>query len=524
MPFRFLIAVVSVCMISTSSAQAESINLDSLLIKAIGGYAGLQKIKTLETAHYSGSVFFNGMPGHFEVMFKSPDRFYQTLDLGQFVQTAGYDGTVAWQRDHNGRVTKLSGLEKKSLMEDIYFQSYSFLRDGEANRVMHYKGKTQYKNELYHEITLSTADIDSTKILLDIQTAVIRFIFRKMSGIDVVTEYSDYQNFDGLLIGMQAKTRALQAPISIDMTIDSVELNQPIDMVIFDYPDSSRVDYLFSHDSAQFVVPIVFDGAHIWIEATINGKIKAWFILDSGASANVLHSPLVARLHLPSAGAIPTQGMAGFETVELVEYDSLTIGSVTLLSQVAATIDLSDFSSSTSENGLFGGILGHDFLSRFPILIDYETRTVTVFDPSRFLPPPAGKFIAFRMTSNVPTITASIGSVKGDFIIDLGNPYDLIIHDAFAREHDIASVVDNLHAEVGSLGGVGGSVAMRRGTISTLSLAGISVPKCSVLLPQESSGMSASEQIAGNIGNGILSNFRVLLDYSHNRLTLYPRK
>ena len=42
-----------------------------------------------------------------------------------------------------------------------------------------------------------------------------------------------------------------------------------------------------------------------------------------------------------------------------------------------------------------------------------------------------------------------------------------------------------------------------------------------VILPEDSTGLSGSEEIDGNIGNLLLENFRVLFDYKRYRVIFY---
>ena len=107
MRLRLLIITILLCSSISATSNAQSINVDSLLIESIGGPDALEKIRSLETMHVTGSVDFNGMSGRFEILFRPPDRYYQVLDLGTFVQTAAFDGSMAWQRDHNGRIIVL---------------------------------------------------------------------------------------------------------------------------------------------------------------------------------------------------------------------------------------------------------------------------------------------------------------------------------------------------------------------------------------------------------------------------------
>jgi hypothetical protein len=122
---------------------------------------------------------------------------------------------------------------------------------------------------------------------------------------------------------------------------------------------------------------------------------------------------------------------------------------------------------------------------------------------------------------SVPTVTATLEGIEGDYIVDFGNPFGLIIHPLFAEQSGLVEKLENVRDVGMVLGGIGGQVGGRTGDAELFRLGEVEISDLTVLLAEGAGGLTQSEELAGNIGNLVLQNFRVLVDYSHRRMILY---
>jgi hypothetical protein len=169
----------------------------------------------------------------------------------------------------------------------------------------------------------------------------------------------------------------------------------------------------------------------------------------------------------------------------------------------------------------FGGVLGFDFLSRFPVMIDYANRVLTVYDPESFELPEGGSEVSFHLTMQVPTIEAELVGLKGDFLVDLGNAFGLVLHRGFVEEYGLDSLLGDVQPLSRSIAGVGGTVRGSSAFAASFAFGDIRIHSLRVVLPEEGEGLTGSEELAGNIGNLLLENFRLLFDYNNSRLVFY---
>jgi hypothetical protein len=496
-------------------------NLDSLLVVSVGGPEALDSIKHLRSFRAEGSINLNGQQGRFIEYFTVPDKFYLEVRMPGVSLVQAYDGEVAWQKDHNGQVTQLTGFEKRELLKNLYFESFAYLLPDRLPGSMEYRGVVDRDGVPYHEVAFYPLDSDTVLAYFDRDSGRRKLLLSRLDNINTITLMDDYRRVSGILIPFYSRATAQGISLFSEFKLDTIEWNVPVDASLFAMSDVAAADYHFPPGEDMVKIPFQYRAGHIRLAATLNGRKRVWFILDSGSSTNVIHQPIARQLNLPVVGTLPARGLAGFENADLVRTDSIAIGWLTLYNQVAGSLDLAMLERAGNENEDFGGILGYDFLSRFPIMIDYQDTTLTVFNPDRFTPPEGGTEVPFHLTMLVPTIRCELNGVPGDFIVDLGNAFGLIVHQQFARRHKLEKKLDDVTAIPGRYSGIGGGVGGKTAFAATFRMGEVLLQSLRVILPDSSSGIAGSEQIAGNIGNLILENFKVLFDYKNSRLIFY---
>ena len=502
-----------------TAVRGFGFNLDSLLVQSVGGPAAVEKLKSVTTIFASGRATLAGMPGTYQIYVANPDRIYMQMNLGQFTLVQAYDGVTAWQRDHNGMISELSGFEKRTLLGQVYFQTYSFLFHDRLPGGSAYLGTEERKGRQFHKVAFYPLLTDTVCSYFDVASARQCFDVLHMDNLGVVTEYSNHRIYDGVLTALTSRSEAEAARVAAELTVDSLVFNAAFDQAVFQRPLSEN-DYHFPPETDSVQVPFNLVAGHIYIPGNVNGR-RLTFILDSGASANIFHRPALDGLDLPVVGKLPAAGVAGYEMVDLVRTDSLGIGGLVLLNQVGGVLDLSLLSGRQPDSVPFGGVMGYDFLSRFPFLIDYQKELLTIYGPETFEAPSGGHEVPFELTFQVPTVEAELIGLPGRYLIDLGNPFGLIVHREFSRRNDLLSRLDDVRDMAGSIGGIGGGLAGKTAHAATFALGDIRISDLRVMLSDSGSGLAGSVELAGNIGNLLLGRFRVLFDYRAHRLIFY---
>ncbi|MBU0983988.1 MAG: retroviral-like aspartic protease family protein, partial [candidate division Zixibacteria bacterium] len=511
-----LIALGTVC----TPSPACAVDLDSLLANSVGGPAAVTALRGVTSFRGTGTVKINDQPGQFVLSVAMPDKLHLQVDMMGFSITQAFDGSVGWQRDFNGQVSELSGFEYQEIVNQAYFQTYSYLFDGRIGGGKQYVGVVTRDGVAYHQVDFYPLYLDTVSVLFDQTTGLQAVSIGYMDNMEMVSTSDDYRAVGGFLTSFHSVAAATGAPLSSDFQVDSLMVNHPVDLNLFRKPGTSAADFRFPAGVDSVLVPFELVTGHIYVGGVINGTRKVRFILDSGASANVYHAPALDGLAVEIVGEIAAKGISGYEKVQMVRTDSVAVGDLVLLGQTGGSVDMTGIGRDDGDIR-FGGVLGYDFLSRFPILVDYPGSRLIVYNPERFAPPEGGAEVPFTLTMQVPTIRAELAGVAGDYIVDLGNAFGVIVHHDYARRTNLLARLDDVETFTDRVAGLGGSVAGKSAFAATFSFGDIRVNSLRVILPESSEGLAGSTAVAGNIGNLFLRQFRVLFDYAGRRLLFY---
>ena len=513
--------IITILLALLTAPAACGLDLDSLLRQSVGGDAAVDVLRDVRTVRTTGTIVLNGEAGVFAQYYQAPDKYYIEVVFSNFSLVQGYDGKIAWQQDLNGGLSELSGFARRELLWTVYFESHGYLFDEDQKIKKTYLGVSELPTGFFHEVAFYSNEADTVRCYFDVLSGLRRQMLTPIDQLVASSIFDDFRTVSGVLVPFSTTLIVEEAGLLTEFLADSIELNGAIPDMVFTMPSAARHDYHFPDSVVQVTIPFEYAGGQIRIPVTINGRRTVWVILDSGASANILHSRTVADLALPQVGSLPAMGMAGYEQVALVQTDSIQIGELTLYEQVAGSMDMSLLSGRLDQKNLFGGIVGYDFLSRFPMLINFEASTVTVFNPETYEPPPGGSEIAFHLTLLVPTVHGEIVGVGGDFIVDLGNALGLVLHHDFVTEHRLGEKLEAVGDNEIGLGGLGGVLAGRKALAGSFRMGDVVIDSLVVVMPDSAMGIAGSQELAGNIGIRVLENYRVLLDYRNSRLILY---
>lgn len=121
--------------------------------------------------------------------------------------------------------------------------------------------------------------------------------------------------------------------------------------------------------ASKFVIPFRKDGAAIFVRATLNHRIPATFVLDTGATLVTISSKTARELGIvvtPDTPRITARTASGTITSPVVELESVKIGDAEGTKVRAAVCD------TCSVGALIEGLLGLSYLGQFNFSLDME--------------------------------------------------------------------------------------------------------------------------------------------------------
>jgi hypothetical protein len=155
--------------------------------------------------------------------------------------------------------------------------------------------------------------------------------------------------------------------------------------------------------------------------------------------------------------------------------------------------------------GAIAGSIGPSLLQHYVARLDYRASTLTLIPPAQFQPPRGAQPLTIGTdSSGMPAVAAAIDGKPALFELDLRAPRSMLFAPYLQRT------------------GLRCSHENSRGpyAVPTLKISGTEVQGAAFRCSTASSGKFAASDVAGLLGNNILSHFVVTLDLPHRRAYL----
>jgi hypothetical protein len=280
---------------------------------------------------------------------------------------------------------------------------------------------------------------------------------------------------------------------------------------------------------APVAIPFELINRHIVVQVKVNGSRPLSFVFDTGDKFGIIDLARATELGLKFGRKVKVGGAgSGQLTGAVVEGSNWTLNGLDGFSQpVVLALPFENLASRFGHD--FDGIIGSDFIKQFVVEIDYQARVMKLHNKDKFGYAGAGETVPIEFNSQGhPLVDASVTpvggeAIKGKFIVDLGSGGSLALHSPFVNSHNLLGSGLKTIKSIGA-GGAGGQVNGQIGRVSELSIGAYKMAAPTTLFSEDKGGAFANSQLAGNIGQQIMSKFRIFLDYGHARIILEPNK
>ncbi len=272
--------------------------------------------------------------------------------------------------------------------------------------------------------------------------------------------------------------------------------------------------------SGRIVLPFGIYRGLIVTGMSLNGKPGQNFIIDTGCTTTLYNPSAVHAEGLRTVPRhVPVQSLAGDFTVDSVVPHATIFGYGLRIGGGGPVVDLQAVQHYLGIR--LTGIIGADTITSRPILLDYQTRKITMFlrkrmphfsggSKIRLEPPPPG---AERFSRPVIRATLELPSgklVKLKLTIDTGSVDGLSLHEPFAKKYGLLPVGPKRTVKQLGLGGAGyRDVPV---SVPALFLGSQKIVNPSTFCDTKAIGVAGSTKTDGEIGYKILSRFRVFID------------
>lgn len=156
------------------------------------------------------------------------------------------------------------------------------------------------------------------------------------------------------------------------------------------------------------------------------------FLVDTGAERTVLSRDIATRLQLPMSGKGLLIGIAGTQSVDLVEVDEINLGRRSFYGLTAPLLDGYNIGAD--------GIIGLDSLQDQRVLLDFDKKRMAIGDAMQLGGSRGFEIVvqARRRSGQLIMTNAVIDGVRTDIVIDTGSDTSIgnrALQKALARRH-----------------------------------------------------------------------------------------
>jgi hypothetical protein len=277
-----------------------------------------------------------------------------------------------------------------------------------------------------------------------------------------------------------------------------------------------------AHPTGEVTVPFEYFQQHIYVTVSLQNRPGFIFMLDSGASKNILNLRTAQQLGMKPCDMQPEKNIGfGYERIYVAPEENVDteLGPIPV-ARTMSVMDLNKFERHFSHPT--DGMLGQPFFRHFVVKLDFEKKLLSISPADTFSYRGLGIKIPLASSKNFIVIPVTVGSGRYtrhvvDVSVDTGSNDTLLLYEKFAGRLDLKGSL--LHAVPGQAFGLNGYYPVKRGIVDSLLIGDAKTQNLTVDYLDQSEDIGPEKDIPGAIGNGILQSFRVVVfDLPHRRM------
>ncbi len=511
-----LASIAIAASMASAPAYAASTAADILAAnKAASGGAAWDKAATLRTEYdYSGM----GMTGKVSSTADLRNgRFVDDANIGPVSQVQGFDGTSAWNKDPSGTVTPQNGSGKFLAINESYRDANLWWRKDFGGATVTLAPQKSDGGKTYDVVTFVPNGGGTFDAWFDADTHLLYRVDEKIGSLTNISTYADYVSYSGALIAKRVHQVASDGKNPQDLTLTDARFGMELPDTAYAMPKIALNDFSIAGGAKETTFPFQLINNHIYADVKINGQGPYTFIFDTGG-LNLVTPPLAKTLGLKVEGSMDARGGgSGTMSAGMTKVARVDLGNATITDQSFMSLPLNSMES--TEGVQMPGMIGFETFRRFVTRVDYGNKTITLINPKDFVAKDAGTAVPIVFDGNDVEIEGTYEGIPGKFIIDTGARQTLMLNSPFVAKNNLRSAKGE---EAVTGWGVGGPTTAFVTHGGLLKIGNVDVQGPLVLLTTDKGGSNADDNLAGNIGGGILKRFVVTFDYERNTMYLKP--
>ena len=279
----------------------------------------------------------------------------------------------------------------------------------------------------------------------------------------------------------------------------------------------------FASGNSALNIPLEIDNNIILMQVGVNNSKPLRFIFDTGASHTVLQSRRGSELGLKPEEQVSGTATGGAIEGSLTSGVSLKVAGAEVSNQQIGMLDFP-----VPPGFEFDGVIGYDFINAFVVEIDYLKKVMNLYDPRTYSYRGRGEAIPLVLDDRrIPLVHVTITPPRGAPLnailgVDTGADRAFIFNNSVVTKHGLVAAMTEIKESTGR--GAGGEQQIVIGRAKTAQLGRFVFTNPTVGLVREPERDGASKEGDGVIGGEIFRRFKVIIDYSRQRMILEPNK
>ncbi len=226
---------LTLLMIISLTAALSAQTVDDILAKNIEKRGGIQTLSSIKTLKYTGSFKQPGFKADLTLFFRSPNKIYFDLHIGDIEAKIGYDGRTLWKQ--SPRRSPGQRPKKSDKLVVVFAEFHEFLFTfREKGYEIELVGEEVVEGVEAYKIKVTPEDGHMIYLYIDKNDYVVASVlFDNPEGSQDAIYFRDYKETDGILLPHSFEARKGNGEIT-NLAIEKIESNVEIDETLFSLP------------------------------------------------------------------------------------------------------------------------------------------------------------------------------------------------------------------------------------------------------------------------------------------------
>jgi hypothetical protein len=464
--------------------------------------------------HTAGAVDAAGLTGTFED-WQSDDDGRNQLDLGgvKIVEVITPHGS--WTTNASGQVVDEPDAFKYAARDPLGGDTLT--GQGKAKAALALRGVETSDGQAWSVLRVSFGDADTYDAFIDPATGALGAMRITEKGQTRFEHYSDWRMVGAVRIAFTTRVELTDLGVQT-LHVKTAEVNPSLDPALFTRPQgATRISFADGAASTGWIDFAPSGDDRVYLPVTVQSEPMT-AIFDTGATASAVDAGLLTLLQRSASGSFPVPGENGVGAAGVASDIDLGVGTLTLHGLSVAALDIASMKARSGEP--WTAILGDEVFNETVVDIDFPHRRVAFHAPAGYQPPAGAVRVALARDGGDRLVPLSLdGRLPALFVMDTGFNGNLRIAPALAARQKL---LDGKTSQAVTIGAIGGEAAGQIAYVGRVSLGGVSFADVPALFSDTWPSASYTDRVEGLLGLGLLSRFRVIVDWPHDQLFLIP--